>query len=206
MRNLFKRLQGQQGASLVEYALVVALLALPTVSVMQVISEEMAVHFAALESNVSSSGYRSATTEAPGPTPVTTTAPPATTTTTTAPPATTTTTTAPPATTTTTTTAPPATTTTTTTTTTAPPPTTTTTTAPPANQTQSISTSAGSFTFEVVDGEIVLSDYTLNHGWGGSYYYESDGDMVITLNRRWGGSVTIKAWLDTDGILHVASW
>jgi Flp pilus assembly pilin Flp len=191
MRNLFKRLQGQKGASLVEYALVVSLLALPSVSVMQLISEQMTVHFTALETNVSSSGYHSTATEAPGPTPTTTTPPPTTTTTTTPPPTTTSTT---------------STTTTTTTTTTTPPPTTTTTTAAPADQAQSISTSAGSFTFEVVDGDIVLSDYTLNYGWGGSYYYESDGDMVLTLNRYWGGSVTIKAWLDTDGILHVASW
>jgi hypothetical protein len=73
-------------------------------------------------------------------------------------------------------------------------------------QNQSINTSAGSFTFEVVNGTIVLSDYTLNYGWSGSYYYESDGDMVLTLYRYWGGSVTIKAWIDTDGNLRVSSW
>jgi Flp pilus assembly pilin Flp len=198
MRNLFKRLQEQKGASLVEYALVVSLLALPSVSVMQLMSEQITVHFTALEANVSSSGYHSTAAEAPGPTPTTTTPPPTTTTTTT------TTTTPPPTTTTTTTTPPPATTTTTTTTAA---PVTTTTAAPgaPAHQSQEIETSAGTFTFVVVDGVISLDKYELKNRWKGEIHTESDGLVTIELERtRGNGSELITARLDANGFLYIA--
>ena len=92
------------------------------------------------------------------------------------------------------------TTTTSTTTTTAAP------TGPPAYQTQSVTVSSGTWTFEAVNGNISLDSYSLNWGWSGYYYYESDGDMVLKLEHYTGAQQTIKAWLDDDGFLHISVW
>jgi len=178
MTHVFKKLRSQTGTALVEYALIASPVLLPSVAAMKTITSTTNDEFDTIEDNAASAGHGTTTTLASGGT--TTTAAAATTTSTAAPSTTTSTSTAS---------------TTTTTTTTTAPPSSTTTTEAPVNQVQTINTSARSFTFEVVDGKIVLSGYTLNYGWGGSYYYESDGDMVATLNRYWGGSVTIKAWL-----------
>ena len=67
-------------------------------------------------------------------------------------------------------------------------------------------TSSGTWTFEAVDGSISLDSYTVNSGWSGYYYYESDGDMVLKLEHWNGSRQTVKAWLDDDGFLHISVW
>jgi hypothetical protein len=69
-----------------------------------------------------------------------------------------------------------------------------------------VETQAGTFTFEVIDGTIYLTDYDLNWGWGANTYYQWNGDLVVSLYRGWYGHQTIKAWLDGDGNLQVSVW
>ncbi|MGA9598534.1 MAG: Flp family type IVb pilin [Acidimicrobiia bacterium] len=191
MTRFLHRLRSQTGASLVEYALIASLVLLPSVAAMNAIASTMNTQFDNIEDNAASAGHGTTTTLGAGTTTSTsTTSAPSSTTSTT----TTTTTTLPPTTTTTTTTLPPTTTTTTTTTTAAP------------NQEQTVSTSAGAFTIKVVNGTITLADYSLNWGWTGSYYYQTDGTMVINLYRNYGGHVTVKSWLDSYGTLHIDTW
>ena len=52
----------------------------------------------------------------------------------------------------------------------------------------------------------MLADYDLKKGWSGYMYYQSDGTLVMKLERNRGGSLTIKAWLDGNGNLHVDTY
>jgi hypothetical protein len=52
----------------------------------------------------------------------------------------------------------------------------------------------------------VLTDYHLNWGWSGSYYYEWDGDLVINLYYGYGGHITMKAKINASGDLVVYTY
>ena len=195
MSRIFDRLRKETGASLVEYALIASLIALPSVGAMNAISATMNEEFNAIEDNAASAGHGTTTTAGAttttagfGPTPTTTS------TTTTAPPPSSTTTT------TTTTTVPP--TTTTTTTTTAPPPTTTTIPGAPAYQSERVYTDGGWVEFELEDGEINIADYNLRRRWQGSQTRNPDGSLTVHLWKN-GNHVYIHAYVDSYGYLIV---
>ncbi|MDJ0954197.1 MAG: Flp family type IVb pilin [Acidimicrobiia bacterium] len=198
MSRLMKRLRRETGATLVEYALVASLIALPSVAAMNAISTTMNEEFNAIEDNAASAGHGTTTTAAP----TTTTSGGGSTTTTTSTTSTTSTTAAPTTTSTTTT----STTTTSTTTTTAPPPTTTT--SPPGAppyQTETAYTPGGWLRFELDNGEINLDGYDLYWGWRGSMWRNGDGSLTIHLWERWDdGEVWVHAYLDENGYLQTS--
>ncbi|MCP4965948.1 MAG: Flp family type IVb pilin [bacterium] len=211
MKKILSRLRSERGASLVEYALVAVLFAIPSVAAIGQIESTMNDDFDSIEASSSSDPLDFSTTS----TAPTTSHPegtPTTTSTTAAPASTTSTTSS----TTTTTAAPPTSTTSTTSTTT----TTTTTAAPggggetpidpaPAHQTETVDTDGGWITFELDNGEISIDSYSLERGWQGNYEVNEDGtQMTVWLwHRRDGSEITITTWVDEDGYLqtHVDS-
>ncbi len=198
MSRLLKRLRRESGATLVEYALVASLIALPSVAAMNAISTTMNEEFNAIEDNAASAGHGTTTTAAPTPTTSGGGGPTTTTTSTTS-------TTAAPTTTSTTTTS--TTTTTTTSTTTTAPPTTTTTSPPsaPAYQTETAYTEGGWLRFELDNGEINLDGYDLYWGWRGSMWRNGDGSLTIHLWERYGsGDVWVHAYVDEHGYLQTS--
>lgn len=199
MSRMIDMLRKETGASLVEYALIASLIALPSVATMNAISDTMNEEFNSIEDNAASAGHGTTTTAGATPTTAGGGATPTTTATTSAPPSTTSTTT-----TTTTTTVPAATTSTSTTTTTTavPPPTT----APPAPvyQTETANTDGGWLEFELDDGEIRLNDYDLRRGWRGQMTRNPDGSLTVHLWQRSGrGEVWAHAYVDSNGNLIV---
>jgi hypothetical protein len=58
--------------------------------------------------------------------------------------------------------------------------------------------------FELVDGEIRLSDHDLKQNWRGNVTENPDGSLTVHLwKRRGNGEVYVTAWVDTDGYLHI---
>jgi Flp pilus assembly pilin Flp len=82
MSRLLSRFRDQTGASLVEYALIASLIAIPSAATLSAISTTMNEEFNAIEDNAASAGHGASTTAAPpttsgggGGTPTTTTTP-----------------------------------------------------------------------------------------------------------------------------------
>ena len=61
---------------------------------------------------------------------------------------------------------------------------------------------AGPVTLGLVDGEIFVEGFDLNRRWRGEVIVQDDGSLVVRLTKR-SGAVTMTAWVDDDGYLHV---
>ena len=181
-------LREEEGLTMVEYALIASLIAIPSVAAMNAISTTMNDEFNAIEDNAASAGHGTTTTAAP----TTTTAGGGGGPTTTAAPTTTSTTTS--------------TTTTTTTTTTTAAPATTTTSPPeaPEFQTETAYTEGGWLRFELENGEVNLAGYDLYWGWRGTLWRNEDGSLTIRLYEAYGyDEIWIQAYVDEYGYLQV---
>jgi hypothetical protein len=68
-----------------------------------------------------------------------------------------------------------------------------------------VETDAGWFRIVAENGNIYLDGYSLGYRWRGVQYHDSDGNLHIDLDkRRSRAEVSIFAWLDSDGFLHIS--